>query len=137
MLKPGTYKRMASQIDIPPTLLDLLGASGDNHFFGQSLFESEKEPARAFISNYQELGYYKNDQLIVLSPKKKIQAFKVDPVTLESEPTTVNPVLLQEAIAYYQTASRSFKQGALKEYADSNAYRTKQYLSANTLKSRS
>lgn len=137
MLKPGTYNRMASQIDIPPTLLDLLGASGDNHFFGQSLFESEKEPARAFISNYQELGYYKSDQLIVLSPKKKIQAFKVDPVTLESEPTAVNPVLLQEAIAYYQTASRSFKQGALKEYADSNAYRTKQYLSANTLKSRS
>jgi len=129
MLKPGSYQRMASQIDIPPTLLDLLGAEGDKHFFGESLFKFEKQPARAFISNYQELGYYKDDQLIVLSPKRKTEAFKVDPVTLESEPTTIDPALLKEAIAYYQTAARSFKVGALKEHADSNMDWNKKYAS--------
>ena len=120
LLKPGKYNRMASQIDIVPTLLDILGAKGEDHFFGESLFKAKKNTSRAFISNYQELGYYKHDQLIVLSPKRKVEAFKVDPLTLESETTSVNPQLLQEAIAYYQTASRSFKQGALKEYGDHN-----------------
>ena len=117
ILPPAHYNRMASQIDIVPTLLDVLGKKGDEHFFGQSLFEepAEQIASRAFISNYQELGYYKNDTLIVLSPKQKVESYKVDPITMESTATTVDNTLLNEAIAYYQTASRAFKTGALKE----------------------
>lgn len=117
LLPAGRYGRMASQIDIPPTILDLLGFKGGDHFFGQALFEKaeKKTQPRAFISNYQELGYYKNDTLIVLSPKQKSEAYKVDPVTMESVPITMNETLLNEAIAYYQTASRAYKQGKLKE----------------------
>ena len=122
MLPAGHYPRIASQIDIAPTILDLLGAKGDNHFFGQSLFEevNHQITPRAFISNYQELGYYKNDTLIVLSPKQKTEAFMVDPVTLESTPTAMDETLLNEAVAYYQTASRAFKNGALKEAENLN-----------------
>ena len=122
LLPAGHYTRMASQIDIAPTILDLLNAKGDEHFFGQSFYEEAENltPARAFISNYQELGYYKNDTLIVLSPKQKTQAFKVDPVTLDSTPANMNETLLNEAIAYYQTASRAYKSGALKESANLN-----------------
>jgi phosphoglycerol transferase MdoB-like AlkP superfamily enzyme len=118
MLKPGHYTRIASQIDVPPTLLDLLGAKGDDHFFGQSLFEAQHEPARAFISNYQELGYYKNDTLTVLSPKRQVEAFAIDPVTYEAKPRSIDRVLEQEAIAYYQTSSVAYKRGVLKEHAD-------------------
>jgi phosphoglycerol transferase MdoB-like AlkP superfamily enzyme len=122
MLPAGHYPRMASQIDIVPTLLDVLGAKGDDHFFGQSLFEEAKDQIipRAFISNYQELGYYKNDTLIVLSPKEKAEAYKVSPVTMESTPTGMDQTMLNEAIAYYQTASRAFKTGALKESENLN-----------------
>jgi phosphoglycerol transferase MdoB-like AlkP superfamily enzyme len=122
ILPAGHYSRMASQIDIVPTLLDVLGAKGDDHFFGQSLFEEAKDQItpRAFISNYQELGYYKNDTLIVLSPKEKTEAYKVDPITMESTPTSMNQTLLNEAIAYYQTASRAFKIGALQESKNLN-----------------
>jgi len=122
MLPAGRYPRMASQIDIVPTLLDVLGAKGADHFFGQSLFKNDKDQIapRAFISNYQELGYYKNDTLIVLSPKQKTEAYKVDAVTMESTPTGMDQTLLSEAIAYYQTASRAFKTGALKESENLN-----------------
>lgn len=117
LLSAGHYTRMASQIDIVPTILDVLGAKGSDHFFGQALFKKAQDQAepRAFISNYQELGYYKNDTLIVLSPKQKAEAFQVNPVTLVSTPTEMNNTLLNEAIAYYQTASRAYKLGELKE----------------------
>jgi len=117
ILPAGHIGRVASQIDIVPTLLDVLGAKGDEHFFGKSLFEDglEKTQARAFISNYQELGYYKNNMLIVLSPKQKVEAYKVDPISLDSTPTKVDVSLLNEAIAYYQTASRAYKRGDFKE----------------------
>lgn len=117
LLPAGHYTRMVSQIDIVPTLLDILGATGSQHFFGQSLFKAEREkmPERAFISNYQALGYYKDNTLIVLSPKQKVEAYQVDPATLESVPAPINATLLNEAIAYYQTAAQAYKRGDLKE----------------------
>ncbi len=120
LLPPGHYSRMVSQIDIAPTILDLLGAKGSQHFFGQSMFEAQRKnlPQRAFISNYQELGYYKNDTLIVLSPKQQAEAYHVKPETLESVPAHVPRALLNEAIAYYQTAARAYKHGDLKEGAN-------------------
>lgn len=120
LLPAGHYKRIASQIDIVPTLLDVLGVKGEDHFYGQSLFEAavEKQPERAFISNYQELGYYKNDTLIALSPKQQVEAYKIDPVTFDGTPTKVDETLANEAIAYYQTAARAYKQGDLKEYGE-------------------
>ena len=114
MLPPGVFAKMTSQVDIPPTLLDLLDAKGDDHYFGDSLFENASRPGRAFISNYQELGYLKNDVLTVLSPKQKVEAFRVDPVTMASTPAPVDPVLEKEAIAYYQTGSRAFKRNLLR-----------------------
>lgn len=116
MLPASHYNRVASQIDIVPTLLDVLGKKGAEHFYGQSLFtaQAHKLPARAFVSNYQALGYYSDDTLIVLSPKQKVEAYKIDPLSFEATPTSMNKKLLNEAIAYYQTASRDYKTGALK-----------------------
>jgi phosphoglycerol transferase MdoB-like AlkP superfamily enzyme len=114
MLEPGVYERRASQIDLVPTLIDILGAKGDEHFFGQSLFEEKHLPARAFISNYQELGYYRDDRLVVLSPRQRVATFAVDPATLAATPTANDDALTEEAIAYYQTASKAFKSGALR-----------------------
>jgi phosphoglycerol transferase MdoB-like AlkP superfamily enzyme len=115
MLKPGVYKRMASQIDIAPTLLDLLGKKGDDHFFGQSMFEAAELPERVFISNYQQLGYYKDGVLTVLSPKQHVEAFRIDPRTYASTFTAVDESQANEAIAFYQTASRAFKHGSMHE----------------------
>lgn len=114
MLKPGNYSRMISQIDIAPTLLSILGATGQEHFFGDNLFSSAPKSSRAFVSNYQELGYFVDNTLIVLSPKQKIATFRIDPLTLAATPAAENPQLVKEAIAYYQTGSRAFKQGALR-----------------------
>jgi phosphoglycerol transferase MdoB-like AlkP superfamily enzyme len=114
LLKPATYSAVVSQIDIAPTLLEVLGKNGDDHFFGRPFFEKGAPPERAFISNYQELGYLRNGILTVLLPKQRVESYRVDPKTYASTPTEVDPQLVNEAIAYYQTASRAFKAGALR-----------------------
>lgn len=113
LLKPGRDDRLASQIDIPPTLLDVMGLPGDDHFFGQSVFEQRNGSRRAFISNYQELGYLKNDKLIVLGPKQRVETFNID-ANGEATPAAAEPRLQEEAIAYYQSAYTAYKSGSLK-----------------------
>jgi len=119
LLPAGHYSRLASQIDIVPTLLDVLGTSGAEHFYGQSMFEaaSKKAPERAFVSNYQSLGYYKNNKLVVLSPKQAVETYEIDPKTLDASLSKSDERLVEEAVAYYQTASRAYKHGDLKEFA--------------------
>lgn len=114
LLKPASYPHMVSQIDIAPTLLDILGMSGDEYFFGRNLFDKDSQPERAFISNYQSLGYLKNGTLTVLLPKQKVESYRVDMKSLETTPAEIDQQLLNEAIAYYQTASRAFKLGGLR-----------------------
>ena len=113
LLPPGRSDRLVSQIDIPPTLLDVMGLPGDDHFFGRSLFEQAQDAPRAFISNYQELGYMKAGRLTVLGPKQRVEAFLIDE-NGDAQPTTVDERLRDEAVAYYQSAFTAFKQGELK-----------------------
>jgi phosphoglycerol transferase MdoB-like AlkP superfamily enzyme len=114
LLKPASYSPIVSQIDIAPTLMEILGKDGNDQFFGRSLFRKGTAPERAFISNYQELGYLKNGILTVLLPKQRVESYRVDPKTYATTPAEIDPTLLNEAIAYYQTASRDFKSGALR-----------------------
>lgn len=114
IVRPGRVARLISQIDIPPTLLDVLGVEGDDHFFGKGIHEQGNIPERAFISNYQSLGYYKRNILTVLKPKRRIESYAIDPITLEAQPAPIDESLRDEAIAYYQTASRAFKLRKLK-----------------------
>lgn len=113
LLEPGVYAQRVSQIDLAPTLIEVMGKNGDDHFFGRSFFEDEEPLDRAFISNYQDLGYLRGDLLTVLSPRRVVRAYHVNPDTLESTPAEPDPQRVKEAIAYYQTAADAFKAGRL------------------------
>ena len=113
LVVPQRIARPVSQLDVPPTILDALGLSGDDFFFGQAIGEQGDAPWRAFISNYQSLGYYKDDRLVVLKPGKRVESYRVDPLTYETVPAPLDPRLRDEAIAYYQTAARAFSRGRL------------------------
>ncbi len=112
LVKPLVYPGLVSQIDVPPTLLDILHEPGAERFYGRSLMAGE--PERAFVSNYQELGYYESGVLTVLSPKRRASAFAIDPQSYAAAERPVDPALLRKAIAYYQTASLDFRRGKLK-----------------------
>ncbi len=133
LVAPGRDARVASQIDVVPTVLDVLAIEPDIEFLGTSLFQPGSGEQRAFLSNYQEVGYYKSGVLTVLSPKKRVEAFTVDTSTWTMTPRPVERMLASEAIAYYQTAARILKGGGLKYHAQPGGGREAQPRSAGTL----
>lgn len=107
---PRQVDRLASQIDVAPTLLGMLNFSYASRFFGHDIMNTQAEEDRAFISNYQSLGYLKRNVLTVLRPKQQVAAFRID-AQRNATPTAVDPSLLREAIAYYQGAAELYKSG--------------------------
>ena len=92
-------KRMLLAI---PTLLAMLGLSGDDHFVGRDILAMRPEEGRALLSTYQNLGYLKGDVMTVLQPKRRIETFRISADGREAQPMATDPVLAEEAIAYFQ-----------------------------------
>lgn len=104
MIKPARYKKLVSQIDIVPSLIHLLGLQDHSPFFGRSFFDPEQKEERAFIGNYQYVGYYKPNVLTTLGPNKQVRSYVYDPVT-KVQKNSSDTTYLNEAIAYYQYAN--------------------------------
>ncbi|MFL6592242.1 MAG: LTA synthase family protein [Luteimonas sp.] len=117
-IAPGRVERRLSQIDIPPTVLGLLGMSYTSKFYGQDLFALEPGRERAFIGNYQKLGYLKGDRLVQLGPKRTADEVRPAFTNDQEQPEIqLEPDLVNEAVRYYQTASYRFTHGMMGDLA--------------------
>lgn len=116
---PGIVKaresaQLASQIDVAPTVLGLLGIDYTSSFFGRNLLQENSDaPQRVLIGNYQHLGLFDGKDLAILSPGKRIRKH-LDALG-DSTETEANreDVLVKRAMAYYQIASIDYKQHLL------------------------
>jgi phosphoglycerol transferase MdoB-like AlkP superfamily enzyme len=117
LIKPQIVDRLASQIDVAPTILDVLGLKYKNQFFGHSLMQPG--PERAFVATYQSLGYLKNNILTVLEPKKRILQFDINGEN-QTVRAKIEPSLVDEAIAFYQFASARFQKQQMKNAGDNH-----------------
>jgi phosphoglycerol transferase MdoB-like AlkP superfamily enzyme len=107
---PARVERLMSQIDIAPTLLGLLDLDYYSKFFGRDVLHSPAASDRAFVANYQTLGYLKQGRMVLLHPKRKAEVFSVDDA-MEIVKPVEDPAALREAIAWYQSASHVFRAG--------------------------
>lgn len=109
LVNPQKIDKLCSQIDVSPTLLGVLNWSYQSKFFGKDITKMAPDEERAFISNYQKLGYLKNDHVTILSPQQKITNYKIDEPTGEMKPEVALPEMENEAIIYYQSANYLYK----------------------------
>jgi len=109
-VQPRRVDRLMSQIDIPPTVLGLLDFRYYTKFFGRDVLRSPPESDRAFVANYQTLGYLKGDRMVLLQPKRKAEVFRVDRDVNIIGPAQ-DTAALREAIAFYSVASYVFHSG--------------------------
>jgi hypothetical protein len=75
---------------------------------------SPPQSDRAFVANYQSLGYLRGERLVLLSPKRKAEVFSADRRWNAVEPVS-DPAVLREAIAFYSAASFVFRNGLYRD----------------------
>ncbi len=113
-VQPAKIETIASQIDVPPTVLALLNFSYVSRFFGQDILTEGKLHERAMMANYQTIGHYEDGMLVELRPQRRVRV--IDPATGRELPwTTETRHQADETIGYYQAASDAFKRGALRQ----------------------
>ena len=110
LVAPKQVDTLASQIDLVPTLLAMLGLEGDDHFVGRDILRTPPEEGRALVSTYQNLGYMKGDLMTVLQPKRKIETFRISADGKEAQLIATEPKMAEEAIAYFQGAALLMEQ---------------------------
>jgi len=108
-VRPQRVDRLASQIDVAPTVLGLLNASYRTKFFGRDILAPPPHRERAFLSTYQKLGYIVGDKLVVLEPGKKVKSY-----TYRREDGLLTPASgmdqqVEETLAYYQGGNIMYK----------------------------
>ena len=109
LIKPTIEKRLISQIDLAPTLLGLLNIPYTSQFFGLDIYKTPINRDRVFISTYQNLGYIRAGQLVILSPQKRVATYQPNFETGVAAEIPASDSLINEAIAWYQGASYSFR----------------------------
>ncbi|WP_065759814.1 LTA synthase family protein [Pseudomonas defluvii] len=109
LIEAREESKLASQIDLAPTLLGLLNMSYTSTFFGRNLMLEDTLPPRVLIGNYQHLGLFDGQDLAILSPRDGLRLHEQALGESREVLGDSNNPLIKRAIAYYQAASYGFK----------------------------
>ena len=120
MIGPGVrpaYDGLASQVDLLPTLLDLMGLDVETPLIGRDLVGvPASEPGRAFMQYDLANGYRVGDDVVVLEPYKQPQAFRFAEGRLQ--PAPLDPERVRDAIAHVQVPSMLYRERRYRLPAD-------------------
>jgi len=111
ILQPRIISKVSSQIDLMPTLFSMMNWSYESKFYGRDILD-RKFHKRAFIGNYQKLGFLRNNRLLVLEPNKTVHQYDIISQSLNGvRYREISPLAKDkaDAITYYQSASYLYK----------------------------
>lgn len=106
---------VASSLDVPPTVLGLLGHAYSSRFFGRDLFRDGDAIGRALLNHNHKVALLRGGQLAVLGLQRRAELFTVRSDQGEFEPIAAPDAtakqLLEDAITYYQGADLLYRTG--------------------------
>jgi phosphoglycerol transferase MdoB-like AlkP superfamily enzyme len=106
---PRRYDGLASQIDLAPTLLDLLGVDAEHPMPGRDLLTvSPSSPGRAFMQYDLSNAYRVGDQVVIHQPFSKPRQFTYADGRLT--PAPLDPQLARDALAHLAVASTLYRE---------------------------
>ena len=98
-LKPRFFEKIASQIDMTPTLLDIMGISTELPMIGRPLLSlPEQEPGRAVMQYGTTRALMVGGRVLVQQPKKTSKQFTYSDKRLH--PASLDPELAIDSLAY-------------------------------------
>ena len=108
--KGTTYDKMASQIDIPSTLLALSGITTPTPMPGRNLIKlPETTKGRTIMLFHETYAFKVEDNVIIINPNAKPLQFKVEKDSIFT-PVTLNQELAKDALAHIIASSNLYKQ---------------------------
>ncbi len=107
---------VASSLDLPPTILGLLGLDYDSKFFGHDVLRIDPAAGRALMTHNNDVALMRGGRMAVLGLHQSADLFAVDPATGEmaplKRPDAAGHELIEDAIAFYNGADRLYRSGA-------------------------
>ncbi len=103
-----SYNKLMSQIDIPPTLLDLIGMDVQSPMPGRNIFQlNDSIPGRSIMQFHTTNAFRNGNDMIVLQPNSKPIQFKVNEND-EMTPADLDPELAKDALSHIISASHLY-----------------------------
>ena len=105
-IKPAVVHTLASQIDLAPTVLSLMGIKTNNPMIGHDLTQPHflNTPGRALFQYHSTFGFMEGNHLVVLRKGLPADQFKIVNEQLVEHELT-NPELVIKALSYSLWAS--------------------------------
>lgn len=108
--KDTKYKKLCSQIDIAPTLLNFIGMDIINPMPGRNLMQlAANVPGRAIMQFHNNNAFRIENQVVILQPNKEPLQFEMKNDTVLI-PTKLNKEMAKDALAHITTASYLYKE---------------------------
>lgn len=108
-IEPAVYEPIASQIDLAPTLLSLIGVSAQHPMIGHDLTRADMQQyvGRAIMQYNATQAYMEGDRVIVLRKDLPIKEFLYEHNKLAAQ-TSVDPELAERAVAHSVWSSMAY-----------------------------
>lgn len=109
-IEPRKDDRISNNIDMPPTLLSLIGVDAKSPMIGRDLTKPlAREDERAMMQYDKNFGYLTRDNLVVFSPGEKVTTLSYDFDKKTMQPLDVEEAIVERAKANALFASKAYK----------------------------
>ena len=112
--QPEKVNKLASQIDVFPTLFSALNWDYKSNLFGKDILSMQPEDERAFIGNYRKLGYLKDDKILILDEQKNAHFYSWNPVDNSLSVIPSEEKFENRSISFYEVADDLYRNEGLK-----------------------
>ncbi|MEP6471089.1 MAG: LTA synthase family protein [Acidobacteriota bacterium] len=113
---------IASAMDVPPTILGLLGADYHSKFFGRDVLNLDPAEGRALMTHNNEIALLEGDSLATLGLHRAATVYRYDREKETLVPTGAAEAKtssgVEDAIAYFDGADKMYRRGGYHFSAD-------------------
>lgn len=109
-IAPREDDRLANNLDMPPTLLSLIGVDATTPMIGRDLTKPlAREDERAMMQFDKNFGYLTRDSLVVFSPGEKVSTYQYNFADKTLTPKEATPEDIERAKAHALLGSMAYK----------------------------